>query len=60
MSGEHDPKLKVRIDGVAVPEIMTGKVPEEELEESQEEIQYDNVAIPEIHLSKRPEDSASR
>ena len=54
MRGEKKPKLTFRSDGLAVPEIHTGAVPEtEELEADPEEIQYDTVAIPEIHLGKK-------
>ena len=36
MSHENDPKLKVRADELAVPEVLTGEMPEtEELEEDQ-------------------------
>ena len=39
MSHENDPKLKFRADELAVPEVLTGEMPEtEELEEDQEEI----------------------
>ena len=54
MSSEKDPKLHVRIEDLAVPEIRTGAAPEtDELEDNQEEIRYDNVAVPEIHLSSK-------
>lgn len=56
MSTEHDPKIKVHLDGVAVPEVLTGEVPPELEEDISEEIQYENLALPEIHPSK-PEDS---
>ncbi len=53
MSEKQDPKLKFRADEVAVPEVLTGEVEEEEeLEEDQEEIRYDTVAIPEVHIEK--------
>jgi len=53
MEEEKKPKLTVRVEDLAVPEIHTGEVPEtEELEEDPSEIQYDTVAIPEIHLKK--------
>ncbi len=53
MSEKQDPKLKFRADEVAVPEVLTGEVDEEEvLEEDQEEIRYDTVAIPEVHIGK--------
>ena len=54
MSSEKDPKLHVRIEDLAVPEVLTGAAPEmDELEDDQEEIRYDNVAVPEIHLSSK-------
>ena len=53
MSSEKDPKLHVRIEDLAVPEILTGAAPEtDELEDDQEEIRYDNVAVPEILFSR--------
>ena len=53
MSDSKDPKLKFRSDELAVPEVLTGEVAEEEeLEEDQEEIRYDTVAIPEVHIRK--------
>jgi hypothetical protein len=52
VSNEKDPKLHVRIEDLAVPEVLTGTASEtDELEDGQEEIRYDNVAVPEIHLS---------
>lgn len=54
MSGESDPKLRIHIDELAIPEILTGKVNEEEEPvEDQEEIRYDNVAVPEVHLTAK-------
>ena len=54
MSNEKDPKLHVRIEDLAVPEVLTGTASEtDELEDDQEEIRYDNVAVPEIHLSSK-------
>ncbi len=54
MSDEKKPKLTLRVDDLAVPEIHIGRTPaKEELEEDEEEIQYDTVAIPEIHLRKK-------
>ena len=47
-------KLTFRTDDLAVPEIITGEVPEaDELETDTSMIQYDTVAIPEIHLGKK-------
>lgn len=46
--------LTFRAEDLAVPEIHTEKVPEnEELDVDTSEIQYDTVAIPEIHLGKK-------
>ncbi len=54
MNKKKKPGLTFRAEGLAVPEIHTEEVPEnEELEEDTSEIQYDTVAIPEIHLGKK-------
>jgi len=47
-------KLTFEADGLAVPEIHTGEIPQEEgLEEVHEKIQYDTIAVPEVHLGKK-------
>ena len=47
---------EVESENLAVPEIHTGEVMEEEKDDktdSDEYITYDNVAIPEIHIKKK-------
>ena len=54
MSEKQKNKLTFRTEDLAVPEIITGEVPEaDELEIDTSEVQYDTVAIPEIHLRKK-------
>ena len=51
MSNEKDPKLHVRIEDLAVPEVLTGTASEtDELEDGQEEIRVDIVAALFIHF----------
>ena len=48
-------EYKIESENLAVPEIHTGEVKEEEHEKEtvKESITYDNVAIPEIHIRKK-------
>lgn len=59
MSEKGKNKLTFRAEGLAVPEIITGEVPEtDELETDTSIIQYDTVAIPEIHLGKKKSETS--
>ncbi len=55
---KNDVKLNVITENLALPEVHTGKIPEEEQEEAQEvplsgqsHIRFETVAVPEIDFS---------